>query len=131
MKKYFLLNFLLSYLWNTLFLFTYTKVFGKIDPDRIDRFILGSFFYVAPATVIQFIVTGIAMTYCLVSILNQKGGLAVAAVTFLIICNLVMYSFFYNNWTLSFCAIRFVVDVLFSASLFIIYFRLKKNSSPD
>jgi hypothetical protein len=99
-------HFIVMYVVNTIFVFTFTFLFGEFAEVGIPKLIASSIFYVLPYTLINFVITGFATCYLIRIIVENKKN--IAALLLLLITGIDVWLFvqFFNNGELLIVLIR-------------------------
>jgi hypothetical protein len=120
MKRYLVSYFVIAYLINTVFVYTFTALLGEADSVNFFRFLSSSVPYVLPFTVINFVVTGIASCYFIKIILEKRKLVAVLALLVVLLIDLLIFVQSFNNNDQLIIAIRVAFVLASYLALFLV-----------
>lgn len=112
MRVYSIFYLIITYFVNSLFLFIYTSIGGKVESENILQFLSSSFAYVIPYTLINFILTGIASIYFLKLVSEKKKYLLLLPLLLALPLDILFFTLFFNNTDTLIICIRAMLILL-------------------
>jgi len=119
---YIMIYFIVTYITNSVFVFLFTSLLGKVESENIFQFVASSFPYVLPFTIINLVIVGIASCYLIKAVLEKGRLIALLPLILTASLDVLIAIDFFNNRDLSIILIRIA---LVSTSYVTLFFGIK------